>query len=79
MTRAVTIDLDDPGDVERVWQALERRRAVRDADPELRAILLRRCDQMDPGVAEPIRDALDELVPEAVLEAFFHEFAAVSL
>jgi len=73
VTRTVVLDLDDPGDVERVWQALERRRALRRIDPELRQAIARRCDTLAPSTAAPILEALEELHPEVVLEAHFRE------
>jgi len=71
VTHTVVLDLDDPGAVERVWMALQRRRDVRDIDPPLREAVMRRCERLDADVAEPILDQLDELHPELVLEAHF--------
>jgi hypothetical protein len=65
------VDLDDPGDVELLWQRIARLHAVRQIDPELRVAIVRRCNALPPSTAAPIRELLDELHPEAVLEAHF--------
>jgi hypothetical protein len=69
MTRLV--DLDDIAGLERAWSEVERLRAVRTLDPELRADIMRHVDRLDPDVAAPILDALDRLPPAVVLEAYF--------
>jgi hypothetical protein len=65
------VDLDDAAGLEFAWMELERRRAIRRIDPELRAVILRRCERLTPDVAAPVRVALDEMHPELVLEVFF--------
>jgi hypothetical protein len=69
------VDLDDAAGLELAWMELRRRHAIRDADPALRHAILRRCDRLDQAVAQPIRDALDELHPEVVLAAFLDVLA----
>ncbi len=71
MTRRVTVDLDDPGDLDRVWSEVERVRAVRAIDPELRTNIERRLDRLDLAVAEPLRADLDRMHPDAFLAAHF--------
>ncbi len=73
MTRTVVLDLDNPGDVERLYMARRRWVAIRDADPPLREAILRRCERLDAAVALPVLAALDEIHPEAVLAAYFAE------
>ncbi len=73
MTRPVTLDLDDPGHVERVWQEIHRRFVLRNVDPELRAAIERRCERLDPAVAAPIQASLDQVAPEVVAESYFRE------
>ncbi len=53
--RRVTVDLDDAAGLERLWAELARHRAIRDADPKLRAAILRRCDRLSADVAAPVR------------------------
>ena len=65
------VDLDDAPGLELAWMALERRRAVRRIDPELRETIARRCAQLAPSVAGPILAELDELSPALVLEGHF--------
>jgi hypothetical protein len=65
------VDLDDLTGLERAWGELERLHALRAIDPELRANIERHLDQLDPADAAPIRAALDEIHPEAVLEVHF--------
>jgi len=69
--RLVEVDLDDVAGLERLWAELARHRAIRDADPPLRAAILRRCDRLSADVAAPVLHALDEMHPEVVLESFF--------
>jgi hypothetical protein len=69
------VDLDDITGLERAWSELERLHAIRDADPELREAILRRCEHLDAVVAAPILAALDEVHPEAVIEAHFKSLA----
>ena len=71
MTRIVEVDLDEAIGLERVWAELKRYRAIRDADPTLRAAIIRRCACLATDVAAPILQALDELHPAVVLESFF--------
>ena len=59
MTHERLIDLDDPGHVELLWLELERRRAVRKINPELRDAIEVRCKGFAPEVAAPILAALD--------------------
>jgi hypothetical protein len=65
------VDLDDPSALERVWNELERVHAIRHADPELRTVIEHRLNELDPAVAAPIRVALDEMHPEAIVAAHF--------
>jgi len=69
------VDLDDPVGLELAWSVLERRRALHDVDPELREAIIRRCDRLPSDVAAPILVALDQMHPEAVLEAHFGTLA----
>jgi hypothetical protein len=71
VSRLVEVDLDDAGQLERVWQELRRHRTIRDADPELRAAIVRRCEKLPAAVANPILRDLDEVHPDVVLEAHF--------
>jgi hypothetical protein len=70
------VDLDDLAGLQAAWVELERVRAIRAVDPELRATILRRLDHIDPADAEPIRAALDELHPEVVLAVHFKTITA---
>jgi hypothetical protein len=70
------VNLDDAAGLELAWCELERRRAVRDADPELREAILRRCDALPSELAAPILVDLDELHPEVVLDAHFRTLVA---
>jgi hypothetical protein len=74
VTRERLIDLDDPGHVELLWQELERRRFLRRIDPELRHAIEVRCKRFAPEVAAPILAALDEMHPEAVVDAYLDVF-----
>lgn len=69
MTRMV--DLDDLTGLERAWGELERVRAIRALDPELRRNIERHLVLLDPDEAAPIRAALDTTHPEVVLAHFF--------
>jgi hypothetical protein len=73
VTRPVTVDLDDPSDVDRVWHVVAERHRARHADPELRASIVRRLAELagriTPAAAAEIRAALDELLPAVVLDA----------
>lgn len=70
------VDLDSIDGLERAWAQLERRRAVRALDPELRAAIIRRCAYLPADVAAPVLVALDEAHPAAVLEAHFAALAS---
>ena len=65
------VDLDDAAGLELAWMALERRRAVRRIDPELREAIIRRCERLPSSAAAPILADLDELHPAVVLETHF--------
>lgn len=76
MTRTVTVDLDNAGDIDRVWRELARRHRLRTIAPTLRA-LIETClsdagimGRLDAARIAEIRGALDELHPSAVLEAY---------
>jgi hypothetical protein len=69
MTRLV--DLDDAAAVELAWMQLERRRAVRNIDPELRSLIRKRCERIAGDIAAPILAELDELHPGLVLEVHY--------
>jgi len=70
------VDLDSVGGLEQAWSELERRRRLRAVDPELRAAIIRRCEYLSSDLAAPILVALDEIHPEAVLEAHFAVLAS---
>ena len=72
-SRTVTrlVDLDTPSGLELLWQELQHRRAIREADPPLREAIIRRCEQLDPTVAAPILGALDSVHPGVVAESYF--------
>lgn len=65
------VDLDDIAGLERAWCELERVRAIRALDPRLRENILRHVDRLPPDAAAPIRAALDQMHPDAVLAAYF--------
>jgi hypothetical protein len=69
--RLVTVDADSVEGLEALWAELRHRRAIRDADPPLRAAVERRCESLSADVAAPILQALDELHPAVVLESYF--------
>ena len=69
--RLITVDVDDAAGLEAIWAELKRHRAIREADPPLRAAILRRCERLPGGVASPILRDLDEAHPDVVLEAYF--------
>lgn len=63
------VDLDDVHGLEQALDELARRRALGDADPPLRAALLRGCnrlDDRDARLASTIREELDAMHPHAV-------------
>lgn len=84
MTRLVDLDrltpqqLDELGlaDLERLWSAIERRAALRQADPELREAVLRRlaeaeaAGRVSKGRAAVVRAELDRLHSGVVLDAY---------
>ena len=67
------VDLDDAAGLELAWMELAHRRAIRQADPALRAAIERCCAHLDPERAAPILAALDEVHPAVVLDAHFAE------
>lgn len=69
------VDLDDLAGLERAWVELERLREVRQADPELREAIIRRCERLSPEDAAPILSALDEMHPDLVLKLHFEALA----
>jgi hypothetical protein len=73
----VVIDLDDPGDVERVWRILEARHEARRLDPEERQTIVRCLERLDPEARaelEPkIRAEIETLRPRLVLFAHWRE------
>ena len=71
MTRIREVDLDDAGGLELLWSELRRHRAIRDADPELRLSILRRCERLPAEVAAPILRDLDQVHPAVVCESWF--------
>ena len=73
------VDLDDPAGLERAWSELSRLRAIRAADPELREVILRRCERLTPDQAAPVLAALDEVHPQCVLSAYFDVLAGDAL
>ena len=76
MTRLV--DLDSIAGLECAWSELERRRELRDADPELREAIMRRCDYLSSDKAAPILVALDQVHPALVLEIHFTVLASAT-
>ncbi|MHB1845328.1 MAG: hypothetical protein ACYCWW_10910 [Deltaproteobacteria bacterium] len=61
-------------DLARLWDAARRVHQARSVDPELRAALLGRLDELeDRDLAERVRAELDEAAPAAVLEAHWPE------
>ena len=75
MTRTVTLDLDDAGAVDRIWQEINARDQARRADPKLTEAIERRladavaAGRLDEAGAAEVRAMLDELHPAAVLKA----------
>jgi hypothetical protein len=69
VTRLIEVDLDDAAGLERLWVELKHHRAIRDADPALRAAIIRRCGRLATDRAAPILKALDEVHPAVVLES----------
>jgi hypothetical protein len=69
--RLATVDLDDAIGLEALWAELKRHRAIRDADPELREAIVRRCQRLPADMAAPVLAAFDEVHPNVVCEAYF--------
>lgn len=65
-----------PDQVLALWSKVEKAKATREADPELRAAILRRAEALDPSFAAQMRDQLDEAHPAVVLEAHFRDLIA---
>lgn len=57
----------------------ERFHGIVGTDPELCLAILRRCQKLDPAVAAPVLEALEDLDPEVVLEAYFDVLAKSGL
>lgn len=76
MNRTVTINLDDAGDVERLWNEYSRVRQHREADPELLANLERLLPKMPPELAAEIKEALTTTTPTVVLAEYSDAFFA---
>ncbi|MCU1490716.1 MAG: hypothetical protein JWM85_2121 [Acidimicrobiaceae bacterium] len=73
MSRNVTIDLDQPDDVLRLWAEARRVSEHRKVEPALRIDLVRLAIAADPAVSDEVLAALDRVTPAAVLEAYFAE------
>ncbi len=77
LDRLTPAELDELSlaDLERLWHALERRSAVRAADPELRQAILRRLEEavgagrVSRGRAGVIRAELERVPPSVLLDA----------
>jgi hypothetical protein len=73
--RQVVLDLDDPSDVERVWEELEKRHELRAIAPEFRVGVERafrravKAGRIHESEGEAIRRELDEAHPAIVLAA----------
>lgn len=67
MSTFVDFDKFTPDDYCRLWEKAKSVHEIRKVDPELRADLERLLLRMSPGVASPIRVALDESHPAVVL------------
>jgi hypothetical protein len=76
LTVARWVDLDDAAGVELAWMELRHRQAIRRADPELRAAIIRACDRLPSELAAPILVDLDEMHPAAVLDGHFRTLVA---
>jgi hypothetical protein len=80
----VTVDLDAPdiAELESLWRELERRHAIRNADPKLRAAVIRRTNaaladgRLDESGAAEIQAEIDKALPAVVLEAHFGELVS---
>jgi hypothetical protein len=79
MSRFVTVNLDDPSDLQRVVEEHEAYVALRRTDPELRKSLLKLASRMPTEEGDEIRQALEVSPPAAVLASFFDQLYAVSL
>jgi hypothetical protein len=79
MTRTVTIDLDDPSDLQRVVERAEALRTLRAMDPEIRSDILRLARQMPPEEGDEIREALRTTPPALVLAGFFDALYTTNL
>jgi hypothetical protein len=55
----------------------ESSRGIVGTDPELRLAISRHCQKLDPAVAGPVLDALNELHPQVVLETYFEVLTTV--
>jgi hypothetical protein len=74
-----TVDLADltADQVLELWSRVEQAEATREVDPELRASILKRCDQLgDRDLAAAIREELDVAHPAVVLEQHWRELIA---
>jgi len=69
--RLVEVDVDDAAGLERLWAELRRHRAIRAADPMLRAAIIRRCEPLPAAVAASVLRDLDDVHPAVVLESYF--------
>ena len=73
------VDLDNPADVDRLWELVQRRHEVQTIDPRLRADVLRAVDQaLERGAicderAAAIKLELEEAHPAIVLAAHSHD------
>jgi hypothetical protein len=83
VTRIVSIDLDDPSDLERIWAALEARLAARRLDPETRTAIVRALEALEPerrAELEPeIRDAVEQVRPRVVMAAYWPQLIPSAL
>lgn len=71
---AIDLDSLNADQVLELWSRVEKAKATRDADPELRTAILKRCGQLnDRDLGATIRKELDEASPAVVLEAHFAE------
>lgn len=77
MSRAITVDLDDPdvAQLEALHAELQRRHALRNVDPVLRGYLDRALPKIPEPKASEIRELLDTAHPAVVLREFWTEFS----
>jgi hypothetical protein len=77
VSRVVTVDLDNPADVERLVNEQRHHTAAREAEPELYRAIVAKLSSLPHGDAEQIAQELGHAVrPSAVLAGHFRALIA---